>query len=73
MHFLRQLFVKAARDLAEDPEARAKARQTFEHDVKPRAKEAWDKAQPEIEKAKKGFARFLGEVRDEYRKGRSGD
>ena len=73
MSILSRLAVRAARVLAQNPEARAKVSRVLEEDLKPRAKEAWKKAQPEIENAKLGLKRFALKVRDEYRKGRDGE
>lgn len=85
MRFLRRLVVRAAQELAANPEARAKASQVLEEnikprarkawqqaqeDIKPRAKKAWQQAQPEIENAKQGFKSYAKKLRDEYRKGR---
>ena len=72
MSILSRLAVRAARVLAQNPEARAKVSRVLEEDIKPRAKQAWKKAQPEIENAKLGLKRFALKVRDEYRKGRDG-
>ncbi len=73
MTLLRRLVVTAARVLVQNPEARAKAREVLEEEVKPRAKEAWREARPEIEKAGQGLKRLARNVRDQYRKGRRGD
>jgi hypothetical protein len=73
MPFLRRLVITAARVLVQNPEARAKARQVLEEEVKPRAKEAWREARPEIERAGRGLKRLARNVRDQYRKGRRGD
>ncbi len=73
MSFLHRLVVRAAQELAANPEARAKASQVIEDDVKPRARKAWQDAQPEIENAKKGLWGFARKVREEYRKGRDGE
>ena len=73
MALLRRLVIAAARVLVQNPEARAKAREVLEEEVKPRAKEAWREARPEIEKAGRGLKRFARNVRDQYRKGRRGD
>ena len=73
MNLLRRLVIRAAQELAANPEARAKASRVLEEDVKPRAKQAWRQAQPEIENAKLGLKRFAQRVRDEYRKGRDGN
>ena len=73
MTLLRRLVVTAARVLVQNPEARAKAREVLEEEVKPRAKEAWREARPEIERAGRGLKRFARRVRDEYRSGRRDD
>ncbi len=73
MNLLRRLAIRAAQELAANPEARAKASRVMEEDIKPRAKQAWREAQPEIENAKLGLKRFAQRVRDEYRKGRDGN
>ena len=73
MTLLRRLVVTAARVLVQNPEARAKAREVLEEEVKPRAKEAWREARPEIEKAGQGLKRLARNVRDQYRKGRRDD
>ena len=57
-----RLISQAARELAENPESRAKAKETFDKDVK-----------PELSKAKDGLLRFARKVSDEYRKGRDGE
>ena len=73
MGLFRQLAMRAARQLASDPEAREKASRVLEEDVKPRAKEAWKQAQPEIANAKQGIKNYAKMLRDEYRKGRDGE
>jgi len=70
MRFLRRLVVRDAQELAANPEARAKASQVLEENIKPRAKKAWQQAQPEIENAKQGVKSYAKKLRDEYRKGR---
>lgn len=73
MRFLRRLVIRAAQELAANPEARAKASQVLEENIKPRARKAWQQAQPEIENAKQGFKGYAKRLRDEYRKGRGGE
>ena len=73
MSLLRRLVVTAARALVQNPEARAKAREVLEEKVKPRAKEAWREARPEIEKAGRGLKRLARRVREQYRRGREDD
>lgn len=64
------MLLRAARELGQNPEVRAKASDMYEHEVKPQAKRAWNEAQPKIKEAKTGFLRWTLKVRDEYRKGR---
>lgn len=73
MPFLRRLVITAARVLVQNPQARAKAREVLDKEVKPRAKEAWREARPEIERAGRGLKQFARKVRDQYHKGRRGD
>ena len=73
MGFLRRFMMRAAQELTQNPEVRAKASEVVEDEVKPRAKEAWEGAQPKIREAKKDFLRWTVKVRDEYRKGRYGE
>jgi phage terminase small subunit len=72
MNLLRRFVIRAAQELGRNPEARAKASQVLEEQVKPRAEQAWREAQPKIENAKLELKRFAQRVRDEYRKGRDG-
>ena len=62
MGLFSRLISQAAREFAENPESREKAKETFQNDVK-----------PELEKAKGGLLRFARKVGDEYRKGRDGE
>ncbi len=73
MGLLRRLMMRAAQEFAQKPEARAKASRVLEDDVKPRAKQAWQQARPEIANAGLGLKRFANKVREEYRKGRDGE
>ena len=73
MSLLRSLIHRAAREFAENPEAREKAKKAFDEDVKPAAQKAWRDSQPEIAKAKQGLMQFARKVGQEYRKGRDGD
>jgi hypothetical protein len=73
MSLLRRLVVNAARVLVQNPQARAKAREVLEEEVKPRVKEAWREARPEIEKAGRGLKRLARRVREQYRRGRQDD
>ncbi len=51
MPFLRTLVREVARKAAQDPRVRDTARKVLEDEIKPRAKEAWQKAKPEVEAA----------------------
>ena len=51
MPFLKSLVGQAVRRVAQDPRVREKAKDIIEKEIKPRAKQAWDHAQPEIEAA----------------------
>ena len=73
MSILRRFMMRVAQEFTQNPEARAKASKVFKEDVKPRAKQAWQEVQPEIENAKQGVKRFAAKLRDEYRKGRDGE
>ena len=73
MNILRRFVIRAAQELRHNPEARAKASQVLEEQVRPRAEQAWREAQPKIENAKVGLKRFAQRVREEYRKGRDGE
>ena len=79
MRLLNRLAVRAAQELARNPELRGKIVQglaetsrILNKDLKPRARRAWKDAQPGIESAKRGLGRFVQELREEYRKGRDG-
>ena len=80
MKLLSRLAIRVAQELARNPKARAKIAQglaktsrKLNEDLKPRARQAWKEAQPEIELAKNGLRRFVQGVRAEYRKGRNGE
>ncbi len=55
MSLLRRFVIRAVQQLRQNPEARAKASQVLEEQVKPRAEQAWREAQPKIEHAKLGL------------------
>jgi len=73
MSFISRLMMRAANELKQNPELREKASEVVEDEVKPRAKQAWQEAQPKIREAKNEFLRWTGKVREEYRKGRDGE
>ncbi len=73
MSLLHRLALRVGLGLAHDPQARAKAGQVLNDDIKPRAKRAWRDAQPGIERAKRKVIDVAKNVRDEYRKGRDGE
>ncbi len=52
MVLLRRLLWHAARHIALDPRARAKAAEMYEKEVKPRARAAWRQARPKLDAAK---------------------
>ncbi len=51
MPFLRTLVREVARKAAQDPRVRDAAKRVLDNEIKPRAKEAWQKAKPEVEAA----------------------
>lgn len=63
----RRLFAKAAQELANNPEARAKAKQMYEDEVKPRAQKLYKEHETEIASAKdsalRGAARLAVKVK----------
>ncbi len=69
MPFLRSLIGHALRQAANNPRVRETAKQVFEDEVKPAAKDAWQKAKPEVEAAKdkavQRAARFAARVKKE--------
>ena len=73
MAFFKRLIAQAVQEFASDPEKREEAKRVLREDVQPRAKKAWNDAQPEIQSAKKGLMRFAERVRQEFREGRDGD
>ena len=79
MRLLHRLALRVGQELARNPDARAKAAEVvaktqrlLNDDIKPRARHAWQNAQPDIEHARREIKRVAQEVRDEYRKGRDG-
>ena len=68
MSFLRRVVLRVAKELVQNPEARARASRIIEEKIKPRAKKAWVDAQPEINKAKRGLKDFSEKVREQYKK-----
>jgi hypothetical protein len=57
MPLFRSLISRAARELAQNPETRAKAKQVLDDEVKPRAKQFLDDHRDDIESAKKSAIR----------------
>lgn len=53
MPLFRSLISRAAREFAQNPETRAKAKQVLDDEVKPRAKQFLDEHHDDIEAAKK--------------------
>jgi len=52
MPLLRRFLLHAAKRLALDPEARARAAHVLEKEVKPRARAAWRRARPKLDAAR---------------------
>ena len=78
---LHRLFFRAAVRAAGDPRLRAKAREVFDEQVRPRAKDAWRRAEPHLDAARSDLrdaakaadprtdpARFAGEVIKRWRR-----
>jgi hypothetical protein len=57
MPLFRTLFSRAARELAHNPETRAKAKKVLDEEVKPRAKQFLEDHQDDIAAAKKSAMR----------------
>ncbi len=76
MPFFRSLIGQAIRQAANNPRVRETAKQVFENEVKPLAKDAWEKTKPEVEVAKdkalQGAARFAARVKKEFNERKSG-
>lgn len=53
----RRLIAKAAQELANNPESRAKAKQVFDDEVKPRAQKLYKEHETEIASAKQSALR----------------
>lgn len=51
MPFLKSLLREAVRKASQDPRVRETAKRVFDDEIKPRAKDAWEKARPEVEAA----------------------
>ena len=69
MRFLRRLVVRAAQELAANPEARAKASQVLEENIKPRARKAWQQAQEDIKpRAKKAWQQAQEDIKPRAKK-----
>ncbi|MFQ5618291.1 MAG: hypothetical protein ACE5FR_04895 [Rhodospirillales bacterium] len=64
MPLLRRLLWNAARHLALDPRARAKAAEVIEKEVKPRARAAWRQARPKVAAAKAEMDAAKADLKD---------
>ncbi len=64
MPLLRRLLLHAARHIALDPRARAKAADVYEKEVKPRARAAWRQARPKLHAAKAEMDAARAELKD---------
>jgi hypothetical protein len=51
MALFRNLIARAVREFASDPENQEKAKKIYAEEVAPRAKDLWQKAEPEVKKA----------------------
>ena len=81
MTLLRRMLFRAAVRVAGDPRLRAKARDVFDKEVRPRAENAWRRAEPRLDAARSDLreaakaadprrdpARFAGEVIKRWRR-----
>ncbi len=64
MPLLRRLLWHAARHIALDPRARAKAADVYEKEVKPRARAAWRQAKPKLDAARAEMDAAGAELKD---------
>lgn len=64
MLLLRRLLWHAAKYIALDPRARAKAAHVYEKEVKPRARAAWRQAKPKLAAAKAEMDAAKAELKD---------
>ncbi len=64
MPLLRRLLLHAARHIALDPRARAKAAEVFEMEGKPRARAAWRQAKPKLDAARAEMDAARAELKD---------
>lgn len=77
---LGRLLAMAARRIAADPRVQAKVSEVVENDIKPKAKQAWEKNKPKLEAkaaelnekvrekaTRENFEKFAGKVRDRFR------
>jgi len=75
MLFLRSLIGHVVRKAASDPRVRETAKKMYEDEVKPRAKDAWKMAKPEVadakDKALKGAARLAVRLKKEFNDSKS--
>jgi hypothetical protein len=58
MPIFRNILMFAANRVASDPKARAKVAKVVDHEIKPRAKAAWHRAQPAVSNIVAGLERF---------------
>ena len=81
MMLWRHLLFRAAARAAGDPRVRAKAREVFDKEVRPRAEDAWRRAEPRLDAARADLrdaakaadprrdpGRFAGEVIKRWRR-----
>jgi len=64
MPLLRRFLLHAAKRLALDPEARARAAHVLEKEVKPRARAAWRQARPKLDAARAEMDAARADLKD---------
>ena len=70
MALFRNLITRVVREFASDPENQEKAKKIYAEEVAPRAKDFWQKAEPDVKKAGqsalKGAARAAVEIKKRW-------
>jgi hypothetical protein len=68
MAFFRSLITRVVREFASDPENQEKAKKLYSDEVAPRAKDFWQKAEPDVKKAGKSALRGAAKAAVEIKK-----
>ena len=68
MALFRNLITRAVREFASDPENREKAKKIYADEVAPRAKNFWQKAEPDVKKAGQSALRGAAKAAVEIKK-----